>query len=73
MWSLAHLSSAERHEVVDRFVAAGIRAEDVAAVLADGGDRLYAAASAAADGSAQRARSVGPLAAALRRRDLAPG
>ena len=61
--ALSHRPPGERGPAAERFEAAGLTAEQVKAVLADGGDRLYAAAQGAAPGWADP--FGGPLAAAL--------
>ena len=75
---LIHRPPAERAGVAARFEAAGLSALEVQAVLADGGDHLYAAALAGAPGwadpfggmlaAALLAGEVGALAAQLGRR-----
>ena len=60
---LAHRPAEVRDAVRDRFVEHGITAEQVRAVLEDGGDDLYAAASSGAEDWADR--FGGPLAVAL--------
>lgn len=79
-WSevLSHRPPEERDPVAARFEAAGLSAGQVQTVLADGGDRLYAAAVAGSPGWAERfggtlaaallAGEVGALAAQLGRR-----
>lgn len=76
--TLSHRPPEERTAAATRFEAAGLSAEQVQAVLADGGDRLYAAASAGTPGwtapfggtlaVALLAAEVGALAAQLGRR-----
>lgn len=75
---LSHRPPQERAAAATRFEAAGLSAATVRAVLADGGDRLYAAASAGKDdwaapfggtlAAALLAAEVGALAAQLGRR-----
>ena len=75
---LSHRLPEERAGIAARFDAAGLSAEQVQAVLADGGDRLYAAAQAGSAGwtesfggtlaAALLAGEVGALAAQLGRR-----
>ena len=75
---LSHRPPEERVGAAARFAAAGLSAAQVQSVLADGGDRLYAAASAGAPGwaapfggtlaAALLAAEVGALAAQLGRR-----
>ncbi|WP_354178408.1 hypothetical protein [Arthrobacter sp. UYP6] len=75
---LSHRPPEERAGVAARFEAAGLPAEQVRTVLADGGDRLYAAAVAGSPGWAEPfggtlaaallAGEVGALAAQLGRR-----
>ena len=60
---LSHRPPEERRAIAGRFEAAGLSAERVRAVLADGGDRLYAAAAEGPPGWAER--FGGTLAAAL--------
>jgi hypothetical protein len=61
--TLAHRPAEVRGAVRDRFVEHGITPEQVRAVLEDGGDALYAAASSGAEDWAER--FGGPLAVAL--------
>jgi hypothetical protein len=49
---LAHRTPDTRGAVLERFESAGVSAEQVRAVLSDGGDELYAAATEGATGSA---------------------
>lgn len=75
---LSHRSPEERRAVAGRFEAAGLSAERVRAVLADGGDQLYAAAAEGSPGWAEQfggtlaaallAGEIGALAARLGRR-----
>ena len=75
---LSHRPPEERRVIAGRFEAAGLSAEHVRAVLADGGDLLYAAAAEGSPGWADRfggtlaaallAGEVGALAAQLGRR-----
>lgn len=76
--ALSHRPQEERAAAAARFEAAGLSAAQVQSVLADGGDRLYAAASAGEPGWAAPfggtlavallAAEVGALAAQLGRR-----
>ena len=61
--TLAHRPPELRSAVRDRFVENGITADQVRAVLCDGGDDLFAAASGGGEGWADR--FGGPLAVAL--------
>lgn len=63
--ALSHRPPEERTAAATRFEAAGLSAEQVQAVLADGGDRLYAAASASAGRPGWTAPFGGTLAVAL--------